>query len=57
MTPLKVAAVAVAIGIVCFGFIWALCRAAARGDREMAAAWERRKSNQEMEHEKWWGVG
>lgn len=43
---------AIVISIFGAGFVvWALCRAAARGDRVMSEAWENRQKQIEMETE------
>lgn len=51
---------AYAVGIfiaACVLLVWALCRIAGRSDREMDRVFTRREMDQEMENDKWWGLG
>lgn len=51
MTPRALAAVLVGFGSGVL--IWALCRAAARGDEALSQAWARRQREAELELEPW----
>lgn len=46
---------AIVLAVVVFAIlaVWSLCRASARGDQEMRAAWLRELERSELENEPW----